>query len=348
MLVLLYAVLLISARTSAQIACGAIQIEPILVQDADGVDILRTAVNCTGGGVVEATWVGVFLVDAPIAVAEGTFLSVTAEGTAASGVVGDGSQTRLFEVSSGAGLMLTRFKMSGGSADGGGAIYSESAALTLDNCTFDGNVATDGNGGAVLAKGGNVTIVGGEFLANNATRYGGALYVVEGRLVVQGGSRLQDNKAIVGGALFCGVEKGETSKTAAYCSITGAKFVSNIAARENQEWVEDRLEQDGGGAGMFQSARVEVADSEFSWNHARLSGGALHGGVDTNVYVSGSKFENNTSEVYGGAITASSLTLGGSTHLAGNSADDYGGAVSAVLQPYARYESTSIRNWSTN
>lgn len=335
--ILLYAVRPSSAQTSAQSACGATQIEPIRVQDTAGVDILRTAVNCTGGGVVEADWVGVIQVDAPITVGDGTFLSVTGGETVVAGVHGGGSPTRLFKVSSGASLTLTGLKMSGGSADGGGAIYSESAALTLNNCTFDGNFATNGSGGAVLAKGGNVTIVGGEFLANNATGSGGALYVVEGRLVVQGGSRLQDNKAIVGGALFCGLEKGETSKNAVYCSITDAKFVFNTAAREDQEWVEDRAERDGGGAAMFQSALVEITDSEFSWNHARLSGGALHGGVDTNVTVTGCKFENNTSEIFGGAISASSLTLGGGTHLTDNSADDDAGAVSAVLQLlYAR------------
>ncbi|CAN0561275.1 unnamed protein product, partial [Laminaria digitata] len=158
-------------------------------------------------------------------------LSVTGEGDFAE-VHGGGFQTRLFEVSGGGSLVLTRLKLSGGSAERGGAIHSQSATLTLNNCTLDGNVATDGNGGAVWADGGNVTIVGGEFLANYATGYGGAVYAVEGRLVIQGGSSLQDNKAIVGGAIFCGAEEAGTSKTAAYCSITGAKFLYNSAGHE--------------------------------------------------------------------------------------------------------------------
>ncbi|CAM9615199.1 unnamed protein product, partial [Laminaria digitata] len=78
--------------------------------------------------------------------------------------------TRLFEVSQGGGLTLSRLKLSGGSATGGGAIYSRSASIALYNCVFDGNVAKEGNGGAVWADGGSVTILGGEFLANNATR----------------------------------------------------------------------------------------------------------------------------------------------------------------------------------
>ncbi|CAN0136527.1 unnamed protein product, partial [Laminaria digitata] len=113
------------------------------------------------------------------------FLSVTGEGDLAE-VHGGGSHTRLFQVSRGGSLTLTRLKLSGASAAVGGAILSESADLTLDNCTFEGNVATDGNGGAVSAHGGNVTIVGGEFSGNSATRYGGAVHSIDGKLVVQG------------------------------------------------------------------------------------------------------------------------------------------------------------------
>ncbi|CAN0513056.1 unnamed protein product, partial [Scytosiphon promiscuus] len=119
-------------------------------------------------------------------------------------VHGDGSQTngtRLFEVSQGGGLTLTRLKLSGGSAEDGGAIYSRSANLTLDTCVVEGNVATDGNGGAVLADGGTVTIVGGEFLANNATRYGGAVHADSSLMEVRGGSRFEGNAGVGGGAV---------------------------------------------------------------------------------------------------------------------------------------------------
>ncbi|CAN0262602.1 unnamed protein product, partial [Laminaria digitata] len=104
--------------------------------------------------------------------------------------------TRLFELSEGGGLTLSRLKLTGGSAGSGGAIFSRSASVTLDNCTFEGNVATDGNGGAVWADGGNVTIVGGEFSANHATNYGGAVYAIDGRLTVQAESRFEGNTAI--------------------------------------------------------------------------------------------------------------------------------------------------------
>lgn len=157
-------------------------------------DTLRAALNCSessGGGQVGADWVGRVSVDGPVVVAEGTFLSVTGEddATEVHGGSGNFSQTnrtnrRLFEVSQGGGLTLTRLKLSGGSAEGGGAIYSRSATVKLDSCVFEGNVATAGNGGAVWADGGSITMVAGEFLANNAIRYGGAVHAVNSVLVV--------------------------------------------------------------------------------------------------------------------------------------------------------------------
>lgn len=127
------------------------------------------------------------------------------------------------------------------------------------------------------------------------------------------------------------------SKPAAYCSITDSTFVGNTATHKSRPWIQDLDLVVGGGAAMFRSARVEITDSEFSWNHAMLSGGALHGGLDTNISVDGCMFGNNTSGRLGGAITAYSLTLGGDTHLADNSADDDGGAVSVVVDASFTY-----------
>lgn len=321
--------------TSATGVCGGADSTPVRVEDATGVDALRAAILSCTGGAVEATWAGNITLFEPIVVAEGTFLSVTGEDHLAE-AHGDSLQTngtRLFEVSEGGGLALTGLKLSGGTAaEGGGAIYSSSANLTLDNCTFEGNVATVGNGGAVWAEGGNVTIVGGEFLANNATRYGGAVYAVEGRLVVKEGSRFEGNKAVVGGGLFCGWGGDVRESTPLVsCSIANAEFVSNSDVRDNNDNVEDFSYYDGGGAAAFMFAIVDITDSVFDGNTARLAGGALHGGARSTLTVDGCTFVNNTSEKFGGAITASYMTLGGGTHFMSNKAREDGGAVRNLL-----------------
>ena len=338
-MLLIYVLRLSSVRTSAQTVCGVTQTSPIRVDNATGAGLLQTAANCTGSGEVEAEWAGVVALDGPIAVAEGTFLSVTGEDALAEVHAGN-FQTRLFQVYSGGGLTLTRLKLSGGSAARGGAILSESANLTLDACVFEKNVATDGNGGAVWTSGGNVTIVGGEFLDNRATQYGGAVHSIDGRFVIEGGARFKGNRGVGGGALFCGLGEVGSEKQSAVCSITDAEFVSNSAARPLHE-VEYKLEElsavgftylDGGGAAMFLYADVDITDSVFSGNHAQLSGGALHGGADTKFSISGCTFANNTSDKYAGAISASYMTLGGGVQLKNNRALVDGGAVSDPIK----------------
>ena len=325
-----------SAQTSSSV-CGVAQVAPIRVEDEIGVETLRAALSCAEGGAVEADWAGNITLDEPIAVADGIFLHVTGDGDLAE--AHGMNRTRLFEVSHDGGLRLTQLKLSGGTAaEGGGAIFSESANLTLDNCTFEGNVATDGNGGAVWAEGGNVTIVGGEFLSNTAAIYGGAVYAVEGRLVVEGGSRFEGNKAVVGGGLFCGLagDMGANDPLV-LCSSAHAEFVSNADVRDNNDDVEDFSYLDGGGAAAFMFADVDITNSVFDGNKARHSGGALHGGAQTEISVNGCTFVDNASEKFGGAISASSMTLGGSTNFTRNVADQDGGAVSANIFFCSRY-----------
>lgn len=321
----------LDSLSSAQSDCGEPQTSPIRVEDTSGVATLQAALDCAGGGEVEVQWADHVVVGAPIVVGEGAFLSVTGADDVAE-VRGGGSLTngtRLFEVHQGGGLTLTGLKLSGGTAEDGGAIHSLLANLTLKNCVFDGNFATKGSGGAVWADRGAVTIIGGEFLGNNATRYGGAVHAANSVLGVRGGARFTGNTAVGGGALFCGLSDVALQKVPAVCSIADAEFVFNSAAREDADDIDPGFSYlDGGGAAMFLYAEVDITDSDFGWNHAQFSGGAVHGGDNTNVSVSGCKFGNNTSGKFGGAISASSMTLGGDTQLSNNSAENAGGAVS--------------------
>ena len=173
--------------------------------------------------------------------------------------------------------------------------------------------------------------MGGEFLANTAPGYGGAVYAVEGRLVVQGGSRFEGNEAVVGGGLFCGLG-GDVgaNKPLVLCSIADAEFESNSDVRDNDDNVDHFSYYDGGGAAAFMFAIVDITDSLFGGNKARLSGGALHEGAETTLTVNVCTFFNNTSEKYGGAVTASSMAVGGSTQFTNNEAGEDGGAVSAL------------------
>ena len=305
---------------------------PIRVENATGVASLQAEANCSDRGSVQAVWAGAAVaIDTPIAIASGTSLTVTGD-DALAGVQG-GSKTRLFEVSPGGSLTLKQLKLSGGAAENGGAIYSDRANLTLEGCVFEDNAATDGDGGAVWADGGDVRIVGGEFFGNHATRSGGAVLATNSILVVKEGARFENNKAAEGGALYCGVmEFGLGTGSGPSCSISNAEFVSNNASLEMFLDFTDVVrweDLDGGGAAAFWFTEADITDSVFTSNYAQFTGGAVFGGNDTDIIVQGCNFSSNTAKGYGGAIGASSMTLGADTQLLDNKAILYnGGAVS--------------------
>lgn len=124
--------------------CGVSLATTLRVDNATGVETLRAAANCTGGGTLDADWVGAITLDSPISIASGMLLSITGDDSLAE--VRGGSQTRLFEVSPGGGLTLTQLNLTGGTGTSGGAIHSDSANLTLETCSFYFNVATAGDG----------------------------------------------------------------------------------------------------------------------------------------------------------------------------------------------------------
>ena len=317
------------SRSWAQSCDATTDDTPLRVEDLAGATALGAAVSCLDGGTVEAVWAGTIQLDAPISIGAGTFLSIAGEGDLAE--VQGGSQVRLFDVSPSGGLSLTQLKLSGGSADGGGAVHSSGATVALDDCVFDGNNATQ-DGGAVWVEGGNLTIIGGEFSNNSASGNGGAVLALDAAVVIQDGTRFEGNKAVEGGGLYCG---GSGSNASASCSISDAIFTSNNASSEiaivdiDEETTTTSLY--GGGAAAFVYGVVDITDSVFELNYAQLSGGALYGGTGSDMTIDGCTFEENSTPGYGGAVSASLVTLGANTSVLNNTATDSGGGVSNLI-----------------
>ena len=222
---------------------------------------------------------------------------------------------------------------------GGGAISTSQANLTLNNCTFEGNAATTESGGAVSATGGNVTILGGEFLQNTAIRYGGAVSTNGATLVVGGRASFDGNEAELGSALYC----GGSSSVGVLCALRDAVFTSNNAVKGTTSEQEKECATGGGGAVGFLYATVNITDSVFSGNSARIKGGALYGGEKTSIEVNGCTFENNTSPLCGGAIAASSITFGGGTVIRNNAVNKSGGGVSVSAAPQLIFRSFFLK-----
>lgn len=150
------------------------------------------------------------------------------------------------------------------------AIY-QTGAISISGCTFNGNTATNGVGGAVrIDSGGPVSIENSTF-TNNTGNNGGALYVKNVR-----------EKLVVTGCTFGTSGNGNSSS-----SDGGAIRVA-----------------DG-------SAVVELTNCTFTDNNSASSAGAisLQTSFSGTVNIKGGSFTNCSSSINGGAIYHGSGTL---------------------------------------
>ena len=114
---------------------------------------LMAAMNCTGEGVLNITWIGrVSLVEA-IEIREEKTLTVTALISAltdfSSAAINAGGTTGIFTVYNGSTLSLNGLVLEGGSFTNGAAIDARSSSsVIVDDCVFSNNIAT--NGGETL------------------------------------------------------------------------------------------------------------------------------------------------------------------------------------------------------
>ena len=99
--------------------------------------------------------------------------SLTIDGSGQSITVDGASTFQILTVNSGATLTVENLTMSDGSATLGGGIENE-GTLTVSNCTFSGDIGTDGGDGGAIYNTGVLTVTNSTFSGNSAGS-GGAL-----------------------------------------------------------------------------------------------------------------------------------------------------------------------------
>ena len=119
------------------------------VETTSELQTLMTTINCTGEGVFNVTWIGrVSLVEA-IELREGKKLTVTGSTLEltdfSSAAIDAGWATGMFTVYNGSTLSLNSLVLEGGNVTNGAAIdVRSSSSVSVDDCVFANNIATDG------------------------------------------------------------------------------------------------------------------------------------------------------------------------------------------------------------
>jgi len=207
----------------------------------------------------------------------------------------------------------------------GGAIINY-GTLIAKNCTFNGNIARVNSG--AIANSGTCIITGCTFANNTVTNgSGGAIFNFESNLTVNdstftGNHAADADLGVHGGAIY---SNGNLD-------VTGCTFKDNTADYE--------------GGALYNGGTCTVIGSTFTGNHANIGGVIYSSG---NLTVNSSNFKDNHAigeypDGYGGSIYSSgNLTVNGS-NFTGNIADYAGGAISVVDGDFNVTGSTFTRN----
>jgi hypothetical protein len=297
--------------------------------------------------------------------------SVQIMGLGSSQLTIDGQDAnQIFSVSQSAGYVsITGLALTNGYAYNGGAIEAgvndgsttpppDSTNLSVSNCTFSDNQASDGGfgGGAIAIFSGSLTVAHSVF-TNNSAPVGGAIDNDDGNMDLSYDSFSGNTASDTGGAIG-------TSGDSALTAVQNCVFTDNSAS----------IQGGGGAIGTF-GGNLIVTNDSFTGNSASV-GGAIQtfgplsvaastfvdnstnsadgGAIDVNdpAVIIDSTFVGNTCFIDGGAVCAessSTLQLTNDT-LCGNSASDGNGSGLDVEEgAFATLDNTIVaENYSIN
>ena len=229
-------------------------------------------------------------------------------------------------------------KSNGSPSNGGlgGAVYS-TVDLTVENSSFDSNVAVNGvggsqtkaKGGALYHQNGQLDVVGSTFTSNHSDTFGGAI------AVSYNGVNASATIVNITDSFFGEEGKGNTSDSnggaihiqGAQTTLSGNTFIGNASLG-------------GGGAVMFRETAVATFEDEnrFEGNSSGTHGGAVRthdsGATVTFAEDSVTTFQNNKANTSGGAIrNEATVTFeeGSTVTFAGNESVN-GGAIANAYE----------------
>jgi predicted outer membrane repeat protein len=260
-------------------------------------------------------------------------LTIVGRGGNAAATVIQGNPTfafreRLFDV---LGSMKMEFvnltlQNGGNGASFGGAVQALTASILLDNCNVSNNFGL--KGGAINAEAGRVTLRNSVVTGNTAIQSGGAVFSGTGGVVLEN-TTMTSNTAGTGrgGAVF--VQRGDVAVSHSFlnfnAAVVGGAIADdggNVSLRNGSSLQRNSATGDGGA--IFDLGTVALVGSTVTnKNHA----GAPP--PTTAVLTNASVVSDNSTDGFGGGISAVNVGLAGS-FVSGNTAGGPGGGVFAV------------------
>ena len=241
-------------------------------------------------------------------------------------------QSRVFNIHSGATVVLAGLTITGGgNIQYGGGIYNNSGGvLTVSDCTIIENKVTNGSG---IYNTGTLTITNSTISKNPASNKGGGIYNT-GTLTVTN-STISENKSMSSdgggiwnnGTLFVTNESTISGNWAKYHGGGIYNYQGGTVTITNSTIAKNKAKGDGGGIDSWRDATVTITSSTITGNQAGGAGGGIDNRFGTltviNTVIAGNRAETGG----GGGINndeQGTLTVRNST-IAGNLADKANG-----------------------
>ena len=218
------------------------------------------------------------------------------------------ANSRIFNVSSGATVVLKDLTVTNGIANNGGGIYNQGTLTLQGDASISGN-RSNGNDGGVYNLGTLTLQDSSSISGNTAPNETGGVY--------NGGTlTLQDNSSI----------SNNTAKSAAGGVYNDGTLTLSGAANISDNTVTNGV----GGGVVIRNGTVTLEDSSIiSGNTATTNGGGVYSAPGSTMTLRGSSSINNNASNYGGGVLAygTSLTLSGTASISSNTAAINGGGV---------------------
>ncbi|MBO5339088.1 MAG: hypothetical protein J6A96_05245, partial [Clostridia bacterium] len=208
--------------------------------------------------------------------------------------------------------------LNGNSAVSGGAIYAESATITIDGASLEGNTATSA-GGAICASAGTLTINNSMF-DGNAGVNGGAINASTTVVTIKGSSTMQNNTASYGGAIYATkaattIDIEDTTFTQNSATQDGGAIYSTVApvtVKGTATVFSKNSANRGGAAYLVDAATFTMSDGNFDANTA-TNGGAIHGRANCTATFTNTSFDSNSATGTGDGEGGGAIYLAGTT-----------------------------------
>ncbi len=221
----------------------------------------------------------------------------------------DSKNLRLIIITNGT-VNLKGGTLSGGKAEGGGAVYvaGENSQLNMSGGSITGNYAATNGGGVLVEKGGQFTMTGGSISGNSTNTsnrdvkdesvgQGGGVAVGPNGSFSMSGGVISGNTAGEGGGVFVDRDQidGKDPYKSGTFEMTGGAIDGNTATM-------------GEGGGVYVKGEAEITKGSITNNvtytHEDLGGGGIYIEADGVLTLKNAIITGNTANGMGGGIAA--------------------------------------------